>query len=207
MMVRDRFCVLHLITGLSDGGAEGVLTRLVLNSDDFEHVVISLTSEGKYGKLLKQKGVTLYFLNLDKGINLISQLLWLLRTVKFHGPDLIQSWLYHADFLTSVLKIFNMKVPVIWNVRTSRMYWSHGNILLNTLVYINASLSHVVPKRVVFNSYNASAYHIGLGYNREKSFIIPNGFVSPCEKGVFKSSPPAPILKSEAVSLGIRFGM
>lgn len=207
MRAPNRFCVLHLITGLKDGGAEGVLARLVLNSETSEHVVISLKGEGKYGQLLKKNGVTLYFLNLGTLFDLIPQFLRLVRIVKAHDPDLIQSWLYHADFLTSVLKLLNRKVPVIWNVRTSRMNWSRGNRLLKILVHVNSLLSHIVPARVVFNSFDASDYHIGMGYNRKKSVIIPNGFVFPREEGVSKLNLTSMLLKSDAVPQRIRFGM
>ena len=49
--------VLHIISGLKSGGAEGVLYRLILNDNKNEHYVLSLTNEGFYGHLLKKKNL------------------------------------------------------------------------------------------------------------------------------------------------------
>ena len=41
--------VLHVVTGLNNGGAEGVLYRLCKHEDRHQHVIISMMDEGKYG--------------------------------------------------------------------------------------------------------------------------------------------------------------
>ena len=56
--------ILHLISGLDDGGAESVLFNLCIN-DDNEHFVISMTDFGKYGFQLKKHGVYIDNLNLN----------------------------------------------------------------------------------------------------------------------------------------------
>ena len=61
--------VLHIISGLKSGGAEGVLYRLILNDNKNEHYVISLTNEGFYGHLLKKKKIYVNCLNLKKNFN------------------------------------------------------------------------------------------------------------------------------------------
>ena len=39
--------VLHIITGLGDGGAEAVLYNLIRSAINFEHKIISLSGPGK----------------------------------------------------------------------------------------------------------------------------------------------------------------
>ena len=39
--------VMHLISNLYDGGAEGALYRLCLHSPDFKHVVVCMMDEGR----------------------------------------------------------------------------------------------------------------------------------------------------------------
>ncbi|HTG56253.1 MAG TPA: hypothetical protein VL943_08305, partial [Niabella sp.] len=57
--------VLHIITGLGDGGAEGVLARLCLHSKEFQHVVISLMDNGKYGSVLAEAGIPVHCLGMS----------------------------------------------------------------------------------------------------------------------------------------------
>ena len=49
--------VLHIISGLGNGGAEAVLFNLCQSDKQNNHIVISLLDEGKYGSLLKEIGV------------------------------------------------------------------------------------------------------------------------------------------------------
>ena len=53
--------VLHIITGLEDGGAEAVLYGLCTEDTKNKHIVVSLKGEGKYGKLLNKKNHMLFF--------------------------------------------------------------------------------------------------------------------------------------------------
>ena len=54
--------ITHVISGLSDGGAESViLFRLITQDSQHSHYVISLTTEGKYGSLLRLHGIKFLF--------------------------------------------------------------------------------------------------------------------------------------------------
>ena len=56
--------IVHIITGLNNGGAEGVLYRICKNNFNNEHIVISLLNEGKYGPLLTKSNIKAYYLNI-----------------------------------------------------------------------------------------------------------------------------------------------
>ena len=63
--------VLHIITSLGSGGAEGMLYRLILASNhSFEHSVICLNKGGKYVSLLKKENVEVLVLNLKLATSL-----------------------------------------------------------------------------------------------------------------------------------------
>lgn len=59
--------IIHIITSLSDGGAEAVLYRLISHDSQDEHHVVSLTGHGKYGPLLTDAGVTVWALDMPRG--------------------------------------------------------------------------------------------------------------------------------------------
>ena len=57
--------VVHIITGLGDGGAEHTLFKVCKYDSLNKHIVISLKDNGKYFLLLKKLGVQVYCLNIN----------------------------------------------------------------------------------------------------------------------------------------------
>ena len=55
--------IVHIITGLGDGGAEHTLYKICKYDITNEHIVISLKDNGKYYFLLKKLGIKVFFLN------------------------------------------------------------------------------------------------------------------------------------------------
>jgi len=94
--------ICHVITGLNDGGAEAVLYRLCTSDTENRHVVISLMDEGKYGPLLRASGVKVYTLGMPRGKVTIEALVRLWRLLRSVRPDVVQTWMYHADLVGGV---------------------------------------------------------------------------------------------------------
>lgn len=163
--------VLHLITGLDTGGAETMLYKLVARSDRarFRHVVVSLTDAGPIGGKIVALGVPVYTLGMRRGRpSPLAAIRWLalLRRV---APDLVQTWLYHADLL-GLLGATVVRLPVVWNIRSS---FHHG--LDSTVTKVCARLSGF-PAAVVVNSEAGREIHAQLGYRPKQWQLIPNGF-------------------------------
>lgn len=98
--------VVHIIIGLNVGGAELMLKRLILNSrleGKFKHEVISLTDLGVIGKELKQEGITVYTLNMRNILSIFEVCFSLRKLLKEIKPDIVQTWMYHADFIGGVV--------------------------------------------------------------------------------------------------------
>ena len=56
--------IIHIITGLKDGGAENILYKICKYDISNEHIVISLTNGDKYFSLLKKLGIKIYCMNM-----------------------------------------------------------------------------------------------------------------------------------------------
>ena len=120
--------IVHIITGLGDGGAEHVLFKICKYDTKNKHIVISLKGPGKYFSLLKKLNIKVYFLilNFIQFINFF-HLVKLLRHLK---PEIVQTWLVHADFLGSIASKFAGINNIIWNVRYSNIKLEKLNSLL-----------------------------------------------------------------------------
>jgi glycosyltransferase involved in cell wall biosynthesis len=168
--------VVHIITGLNDGGAEAVLFRLCVAERSATHIVISLMNEGKYGKLLKEHSVTVYCLNMLRGKIDFSALLQLKRLLTYINPDVVQTWMYHSDILGgSIARLCGIK-NIFWGVHHSNLDPSTSKRTTIFVAKVCAHISSVVPKGIVCCSERGATIHKDLGYNSEKINVIPNGY-------------------------------
>ena len=106
--------IFHIITGLNDGGAEAVLCRLCVFDQSCQHIVISMMDDGKYGAHLKQSGIVLHCLNLKSGRVSLSGLWVLFKLLRQYKPDVVQTWMYHADLIGGLIRPgAGLQVPVV----------------------------------------------------------------------------------------------
>ncbi len=167
--------ILHVISGLGQGGAEGCLARLVLADREDAHVVVSLMDEGTHGPELRVRGVEVHSLNLARGrmsFRAFNQLVNIIRTVR---PDVVQTWMCHADLVGGAAARLARVPRVVWGIRNSLMDRRKAPLSTTLVAKISAWISPFVPDAIVSCSDNASREHAMLGYNAAKMVLIPNG--------------------------------
>ena len=139
--------ILHIITSLLDGGAEGVLHRLCCHDKMNEHLVVSLRDQGKYGILLSKHGIKIYTLNMEPGKFSIFAMYKLIKILRNEKANIVQTWLYHADFFGGVAARLAGENNLIWNVRHSDFNKDYTKKSLLILVKVLAKLSYFLPKK------------------------------------------------------------
>lgn len=174
---RNGLTVLHVITGLDRGGAETMLAKLVTAADPARcrSIVVSMTDEGSIGAGLRAAGVPLYTLGLRRGRPAPSALFGLLRIIRRERPEVLQSWLYHADLLALAASWMTPGLPLVWNLRCSDMdlgFYSRQVRLVRRIL----ALASARPAAIIVNSDSGRRYHEALGYHPRRWEIIPNGF-------------------------------
>ncbi len=174
-MSDKRIKVLHVITSLDVGGAEMVLFHLVKNMDAarFENQVVSLISPGKVGEKIRALGLPVFSLEVRSGHPDPGSLFKLSGLLRRESPDMVQTWLYHADLL-GLLAARKAGMPVVWNIRASNMDMSHYRRLSNLVLKACILLSGW-PQAVIVNSRAGQAFHEDLGYHPRRWVYIPNG--------------------------------
>lgn len=169
--------ILHIISGLGDGGAEGVLYRLIKDQDDLhEHHVLSLTDFGKYGDALRAAGVNVRAIGLSRKKIKLSKFIELIKVIKALEPDLIQTWMYHADLIGGSAAKLLRNSKIVWNIRHSDLIPGEDSRLTIIIAKISAFFSYFIPKKIVCCAEAAYITHAELGYRKSVMSVIPNGF-------------------------------
>ncbi|SKC30953.1 Putative glycosyltransferase EpsF [Photobacterium piscicola] len=175
-MKKNNKRIIHVITGLGNGGAEGVLFRLINETNkEIEHVVVSITGEGKYGKYLKDIGCDIYTLNAKRSIlALFISLPRLIKIIYISKPDVVQTWMYHADIIGGVAAKFCRVKKIYWGLRHTDLTPTVNSRSTLIAAKVCALFSYFIPNKIVTCSLNAVSNHIKVGY-RDIFHYIPNG--------------------------------
>jgi glycosyltransferase involved in cell wall biosynthesis len=172
----NRLRILHVINGLGDGGAESVLYRLCQGDRQCEHVVVSLLGEEKYAPLLRAAGVTVHTLDLRPGGLRLAPLGRLWRILREHEPDVVQTWMYHADLVGGMLARISLRSRVCWNLRHAELDPANASRSSLWSGRLCAWLSRLVPQAIVCCGTRAAQVHAAMGYDPSRMHVIPNGY-------------------------------
>lgn len=169
--------ILHLITSLNTGGAEMMLFKLLSHMDkgQFDSCVVSMLDKGTFGEQLEQMGVPVYPLNMKRGIPSLSSVATLKRIIRTEKPDIIQTWLYHADLLGTLVGKWMRVKRIVWNIRCSYMDLSQYSPVTRIVLRILTWLSQK-PDAVIVNSCQGKELHCQMGYKAKRWVILFNGF-------------------------------
>jgi glycosyltransferase involved in cell wall biosynthesis len=193
MINNDPQVVFHIISGLGDGGAEGVLYRLIKCDIKNTHIVITMISGGKYEVLLKNLGVVVTSLNLERGkftVMALAQLYMKIRKVK---PDVVQTWMYHSDLVGGLIAKIALVKRVIWNVRHSNLNPEDTKSSTIIVARLCALFSYIVPNKIVCCADEAREEHISIGYKSKNMVVISNGY----DLSLYKPYKTASVIRNE----------
>lgn len=178
--------VVHVITELNVGGAEYDLYKLIAHGDrsTFDYVVISLQDKGAFGDKIEALGVPVYTLDLNPARPNPLALLKLIRILRRERPDVLHTWLYHADFLGTLAAYFVPKTRLFWSIVAVSGASFSGNL---RLIYKACAKLSSRADVIVANTKNGYHAHVADGYKDGTWPIIYNGF----DTDTFKPDPTA----------------
>lgn len=170
--------VLHITTGLETGGAETLLFQLVAHTDweHFHSSVLSLTDEGPMlGRKIRDAGVPLECLGFPRGLPHPGMIAKLARRIRQIRPDVVQTWMYHADLVTALAMAPLRRPPLLWGIHSASVDPSRLKRQTLWVIKTCARLSGTLPTQIVCCSEAARVSHIGFGYAADKMRVIANG--------------------------------
>jgi len=176
--------IIHIINSLKKGGAEGNLFRLCkLNKIEYKTkidiTIITLIDNGYYEAELKKLGIKIFSLKLEKNnkfLDFIKKILKLRKFIKKQNPDIIQSWMYHSNFITLFFpKRFYENL--FWNIRHSELNLHISKKKTILISIICGLFSKIVPKKIIYCSEKSINFHVDQHfYCKNKTSLIYNGY-------------------------------
>lgn len=142
----------------------------------FSPHVISLSDVGAIGLRIQALGVPVEGLGMRRGVlhpRLFFRLVGRLKSLK---PDVVQTWMYHADLLGGLAGRMARVSVVVWGIRCSNLERDKTKLSTLAVVGLCAKLSAWVPDRILSCSEAARRPHVDRGYASNKWAVIPNGF-------------------------------
>ena len=170
--------IVFIITGLSTGGAEIMLLKVLerLDRQRFAPHVISLTTLGELAPRIAALGIPVDAVGMKPGLFSPSGFFRLVRLLKRLNPDVVHTWMYHADLLGGLAARLAGVSSIGWCIRNSNLDKDKTKLSTRAVVGLCASISNWVPSRILSCSEKARQVHVACGYVAAKMVVVPNGF-------------------------------
>jgi glycosyltransferase involved in cell wall biosynthesis len=160
--------IVHVVSGLGQGGAEAVLYRLVGETSQIAHEVAALSGPGRYSEALEALGVRVH--HLGRGMGALPRLHSIVRD---SGAQIVQCWMYRANLMGGVAGRL-AGIPVIWNIRCSA--GAPLGRASNLLARVCGLLAGSIPEFIINCSVRSAEEHARIGFAVAEGAVVPNGY-------------------------------
>ncbi len=143
--------VMHVITTLGPAGAETMLSRVASGMDGarFENEVVSLTGILDLAERIQGMGVRVRTLGMKTSVPNPLLVMRLAQWIRESKPDVIHTWMYHANLVGALAARLAGGIPVVWGIHHSALdprVDKRRTVLVNRVC---AFLSRRFPARIV----------------------------------------------------------
>jgi glycosyltransferase involved in cell wall biosynthesis len=169
--------VVHIITGLGQGGAESILFNLLNKTNSrVKNYVISLKTDHYYNQKITELGIPVYVLNINSlksGVVGFLKLISLLKTIK---PEIVQTWMYHGDAIGGLAAKIAQCPSIFWGIHNTNLDKNRVSKTSILSAKFCAIFSRWIPDYIISCSNSSAQFHINEGYCAKKMKIIFNGY-------------------------------
>lgn len=162
--------VMHIITGLNTGGAEMMLCRILgpLRAAGVDNLVITLSEEGPVASMIRARGVTVKYIPLYKFPVLIN-------TIREYAPDLVQTWMYHADLFGGLAARLAGINKVVWGIQNGTIDRKGTKLTTRLVVRSCARFGSKIASKIIACGNSVVDIHAQAGFPRDRMVVIHNG--------------------------------
>jgi glycosyltransferase involved in cell wall biosynthesis len=138
--------------------------------------VVSLGDDGYYGARLRAQGIAVTSLRIRGILTALLALPRLVRLMRRLRPDVVQTFMYHANFFGGVAARLSGVPGLVWGIRQTSLDARHNKARTLWVARAGAWLSARLPDRIVACSQQSAAAHLAFGYDARPMLVLPNGF-------------------------------
>jgi glycosyltransferase involved in cell wall biosynthesis len=149
-------------------------------SSHYKPYVISLSTIGEVGKRIQELGLSVEALGMKSGVLNPIAIIYLTQRLKKLHPDIVHTWMYHADLVGGLAAMFARVPKLTWAIRNSDLSVEKTKLATRAVAKTCALLSRYLPNKIISCSHKARDIHIAYGYDESRFSIIPNGFDLSC---------------------------
>ncbi|HEX6640277.1 MAG TPA: glycosyltransferase [Thermoanaerobaculia bacterium] len=165
--------ILYVALGLRGGGAERLLTNIILKQKDVASItVVSLLPGGVFRRTLEEAGIRVTDLGMHKATDALRGVFALAALIRERRPTLVYGWMYHANLLAlfALLLAGRLRTPLVWGIFCTDDHERWPSRLVRRL---GAFFSRWVSG-VIYNAEEARAFHQRIGFREPRSVVISN---------------------------------
>ena len=165
--------IIHIIVGLNQGGAEKILYQLATRQQhqQYDVLIISFLSGGQLQEDFHSAGIKVINLNMNKS-NFMFKFFSLKKIIKNVQPDIVQTWMYHANLLGGLAAKFCKVKKIYFNIRVTP---DHLTLLSRFVCVIGGLFSKIIATKVVYCGHNVLQAHKKYFYPNCNTVVIENG--------------------------------
>jgi len=135
--------------------------------------VICLGKPDWYSLRLTEQGITVHHLGMSSPLTALGRVRPLRRVLDQVDPDVIQSWMYFANMVSSLVAR-RSGIPVVWSIHNSS--FDRVGLPSRLCAYAGGAAVRQLADFVVNCSEHSSRLHAKLGYSHVVNAVIPNGY-------------------------------
>lgn len=167
--------ILHVITNFSAlGGAEMMLQKLILAQPEYQHYIVSLIGVSDIYRESIEKTKYTKALNW-RAVNTVRTILYLKKEIEKINPDVIQTWMYHANFMVSISNFLcKTQYPIYWGIHHSLNSIAQESLSTKIAIYLNRFFAQKV-KGIIYCAQSSLEQHKIFGFKNDNQVFIPNG--------------------------------
>jgi glycosyltransferase involved in cell wall biosynthesis len=167
---------MYVTTGLHGGGAERLLTNMLLQQDIRDRIsVVTLLPGGVFRRTLEDAGISVTDLGMTSYRHALRAVFALAALMRARRPSIVYGWMYHANVLAmlALLLAGRPRTPLFWGIFATDVYIGGFRWKTRMVRGLSALLSRRVGG-VIYNAQEARDYHRRIGFREPHSVVISN---------------------------------